>query len=101
MKPSISGDRAFITRTVTSATARVTARVQHSFSFHSLARYYERTGTRSDSHVIMAMIDGLVFDPADCRLGDEARIGNWRGTIKQNSTADGEIQMWCARTWIK
>jgi hypothetical protein len=49
----------------------------------------------------MAMTDALVFDPAECRLGDEVRVGNWRGIIKQNSTVDGEVQMWCARTWIE
>jgi hypothetical protein len=92
---------AFIALSVTKASARVTTRVQHSFSFHSLARFYERTGTRSDSHVVMAMTDALVFDPAECRLGDEVRVGNWRGIIKQNSTADGLVQMWCARTWIE
>jgi hypothetical protein len=70
---------------------------QSGCNMHSLARFYERTGTRSDSHVIMAMTDALVFDPADCHLGDEVRVGNWRGIIKQNSTVDGEVQMWCAR----
>jgi hypothetical protein len=92
---------AFIALTVTRSTARLTTRVQHSFSFHSLARFYERTGTRSDSHAIMAMTDALVFDPGERCLGDEVRVGNWRGIVKQNSTVDGEVQMWCARTWIE
>jgi hypothetical protein len=92
---------AFIALTVTRALARATTRVQHSFSFHSIARFYEHAGTHSDSHMIMAMTDALVFDPAECRLGDEVRVGNWRGIIKQNSTADGQVQMWCARTWIQ
>jgi hypothetical protein len=79
---------AFVALTITRASARVTTRIQHSFSFHSLARFDERTGTRSDSHVITAMTDALVLDHADCYLGDEVRVGNWRGIIKQNSTVD-------------
>jgi len=93
---------AFIALSVTRATTQVTTRVQHAFSFHSLARFYERTGARSDAHVVMAMTSALAFDPpGDACLGDEVRVGNWRGIIKQNSTSDGEVRMWCARTWIE
>jgi hypothetical protein len=49
----------------------------------------------------LAMTDALVFDPAECRLGDEVRVGNWRGIIKQHAITAGEIQVWCARTWIE
>jgi hypothetical protein len=49
----------------------------------------------------MAMTDALVFYPAECRLGDEVRVGNWGGIIKQNTVGDDTVQMWCARTWIE
>jgi hypothetical protein len=92
---------AFVALTITKASAQVTVKVQHAFSFHSLARFYERTGMRGDADVIAAMASALIFDPSECCPGDEVRIGNWRGVIKQRTTPQGDIQMWCARTWIE
>jgi hypothetical protein len=61
---------AFVAISVTRLKAQVTVRVEHSFSFHSLARFYERTGKCEDADVKGAMSTALAFNPADCRLGE-------------------------------
>jgi hypothetical protein len=75
-----------------------------------MGRFYGRNGTRNadaaltncDAGVIAAMIDALVFDLADqWRPGDEARVGNWRGIIKENQVREDTVQMRCARMWIE
>jgi hypothetical protein len=91
----------FVALTVTRTSARITTRVQHAFSQHSLARFYERSGKCRDADVIAAMTSALAFDPVGQRLGEEVPIGNWRGIIKQNSKDGDTVQMWCARTWIE
>jgi hypothetical protein len=91
---------AFVALSVTKPSAKVTVKVQHAFSFHSLARFYERSGARDDRDVIAAMASALVFDPAECRLGEEVPVGNWRGIVKQREKGSDTVQMWCARTWL-
>ena len=92
---------AFVALTVSRAEAQFTTRVEHAFSLHSLARFYERSGKFQDADVKLAMASALAFNPAECSLGDDVPIGNWRGVIKQRTTNQGVIQMWCARTWIE
>ena len=92
----------FASLTVTKSEAQLTVKADHSFSFHSLARFYERSGCVEDHEVIEAMTKALTIDPKDHKVGDDVVVSNsgWRGTILRRSVGDNDwVQLWNARTW--
>ena len=90
----------FVSLTVTKAEAQLTVKADHAFSFHSLARFYERSGRVEDHEVISEMVKALVIEPKDHEVGDNVICGPWRGNILRRSVGNDDwVQLWNARTW--
>jgi len=89
----------FVALTVTKYRVQVTHRVEHTFSMHSLARFYERSGFRDDADLIGAITLALNVEPKQHELGEDVSVGNWRGLIKRAPVGDDHILVWCARTF--
>jgi hypothetical protein len=91
----------FAALSVTRSKAQISAKVGHTFSAHSIARFYERSRCREDRDVIRAMVTALAIEPKDHCVGADVSAGSWRGIIKSRRVGEDRMLVWCARTWIE
>lgn len=90
----------FVSLNVTKGSAQIVVKVNHAFSLHSIARFYERSGYRADRDLYLDMVGALGIEPDRFPIGANIPLGNWRGDIHCRTLGEARMNMWCARTWI-